>query len=244
MKRITCLSFLVLVTVLVAPSVAYAGQPVRRPSAPCCVITGFTPVDGVVAARETATGRAFQFKVTDSALLKALKVGQKVYANFTTRKVSVDGVVPCCSFISVDGFTPVDGFRGNEQPPARTGDAPVVSAKLVQLQVPLSLRAARGAATISKTEVVDTRYGRGTVRVEVTRDAKIASVAVSKNLVEAGLGLDILLSDKSERQEKGDEPLSQGRLSTCIDKDECKKAPANAGVLTCVMNCVLKILHL
>jgi Cu/Ag efflux protein CusF len=50
-----------------------------------------------VAARETATGRTFQFKVNDAALLKSLKVGQKIYANFATKKVSVDGLVPCCS---------------------------------------------------------------------------------------------------------------------------------------------------
>jgi Cu/Ag efflux protein CusF len=214
-----------------------------NPGLPCCAITGFTPVDGVVAARETATGRTFQFKVNDAALLKSLKVGQMIYANFATKKVSVDGAYPCCAFTPVDGFGPVDGVRGTEQPPAETGDAPVVSAKLVQLQIPPSLRAPRGAATISKTEVVDTKYGRGTVRVEVTRDAKIANVAVSKNLVEAGLALTTLLDKAPRKQAKGGSgPSPHPDLSDCIDKDKCADKPTREGVAVCVGNCVVKVL--
>src|SRR2546427_250626 len=67
---------------------------------PCCFITAINQQTGIVTARVNATGQTFQFKVTNQALLKSLKVGQGVYANFQTQKVSVDGVAPCCSITS------------------------------------------------------------------------------------------------------------------------------------------------
>src|SRR5262245_15225184 len=120
-----------IVSVGLALSVSPAGGEPPRIDAgvPCCNITGYTPVDGIVTAKETATGRIFQFKVTDPALLKTLKVGQKVWADFGTKKVSVDGAVPCCNILPaasggagsprvdgrvpccvITGYTPVDGI--------------------------------------------------------------------------------------------------------------------------------------
>lgn len=85
----------VLVPVFVASllaSGAWAGEV-------CCPITAIDPRTGVVTAREVKTGRKFQFKVTDAALLKSLKVGQKIDADFTTQKVSVDGTAQCCDIV-------------------------------------------------------------------------------------------------------------------------------------------------
>jgi Cu/Ag efflux protein CusF len=67
---------------------------------PCCPITAIDARTGVVSAKVNASGAAFQFRVTDAALLKSLKVGREVYANFTTEQVSLDGKVMCCTIIS------------------------------------------------------------------------------------------------------------------------------------------------
>src|SRR6266540_5443663 len=66
---------------------------------PCCSITSIDQRAGVVTARETATGRVFQFRPQNAALLTQLKVGQQVYANFARAQVSVDGAAPCCTIV-------------------------------------------------------------------------------------------------------------------------------------------------
>jgi Cu/Ag efflux protein CusF len=70
------------------------------PVAPCCNITAIDINTEVVTAKVNATGKAFEFKVADSALLNSLKIGQGVYANFGASQVSVDGIVPCCGIVS------------------------------------------------------------------------------------------------------------------------------------------------
>ena len=64
-------------------------------------ITAIDAKSGMVSAREIATKRTFQFQVNDAALLKSLKVGQVVQADFKTQKVSVDGIQPCCNIVNV-----------------------------------------------------------------------------------------------------------------------------------------------
>lgn len=54
---------------------------------------------GIVTARELATGRVFRFEVRDSTLLRSLKVGQKIAADFGTSKVRISGDKPCCNII-------------------------------------------------------------------------------------------------------------------------------------------------
>ena len=75
-------------------------KPNTNPVQPCCNITGINAATGVVTARNNANGQSFQFKVSDANLLRSLKTGQGIYANFTTQKVSVDGVQPCCGIVS------------------------------------------------------------------------------------------------------------------------------------------------
>ena len=84
-----------------------AGQIQKQalPGVPCCTITAINTSTGVVTAKENATGKIFQFKVNDSALLNSLKVGQGVYANFGAMQVSLDGSTACCSIISI-GMSP------------------------------------------------------------------------------------------------------------------------------------------
>jgi hypothetical protein len=64
------------------------------------VISAIQP-GGAVAAKVNATGRQFQFAVTDAALLRSLKVGQGIYANFGASQVSIDGKTPCCKITSM-----------------------------------------------------------------------------------------------------------------------------------------------
>src|SRR5688572_7155047 len=70
---------------------------------PCCGITAIDTKTQTVTARETKTGRTFQFKVADARALTSLKVGQAVHADFTTMKVSLkpDGAQPCCNVVNL-----------------------------------------------------------------------------------------------------------------------------------------------
>lgn len=63
----------------------------------CCSVTAVQPAGGVVTARETASGRTFTFTARDRNLLRGMRVGQPVYANFDTRQVSLDGKTFCCA---------------------------------------------------------------------------------------------------------------------------------------------------
>jgi hypothetical protein len=72
-----------------------------RAASPCCGIVNVQP-SGIVTARDTKTGRTFDFQVTDRRLLSTLKPGQPVAADFKTMQVSVepDGATPCCAIVS------------------------------------------------------------------------------------------------------------------------------------------------
>jgi hypothetical protein len=73
---------------------------VRAQGAPCCSITAINAHNGTVSANVNSTGAPFLFKVTDGSGLSRFRVGQGVYANFSTNQVSLDGKNPCCTIIS------------------------------------------------------------------------------------------------------------------------------------------------
>lgn len=102
-----------------------AGSPAlaQAPTAPCCGIVGIDAATGVVTARVTATGASFQFRVTDTRMLRTLRVGQGVFANFRTRQVSVDGATPCCGITSGPTAAPVTPPVA-ARPPAATPPPP------------------------------------------------------------------------------------------------------------------------
>lgn len=77
-----------------------------NPGQPCCDITSIDAATGTVAARVNATGQPFQFMVKDSALVRSLKVGQGVYANFKTRQASVNGKDVCCQIVGLGSVKP------------------------------------------------------------------------------------------------------------------------------------------
>jgi hypothetical protein len=84
-----------------------------RAQAPCCSVTAINAATGIVSAKVNANGEAFQFKIANANLLKELRIGAAVYANFTTREVSLDG------------RTIAGPITSGPQAPARAPAAPV-----------------------------------------------------------------------------------------------------------------------
>ena len=95
---------------LVFPVVLRAQIPVRTNGAqPCCGITAIDAANGLVTARDAATGRTFQFEVDSRALLGSLRVGQRVWLSAARDRVSLDNGEPCCNIVgAVDLGTSVD----------------------------------------------------------------------------------------------------------------------------------------
>ena len=74
-------------------------------TSPCCQITAIDQRTGIATAKVNATAQAFEFKVANPALLQSLRVGEAIYANFTSHQVSIDGKTPSGIIVSV-GATP------------------------------------------------------------------------------------------------------------------------------------------
>lgn len=70
--------------------------------APCCTISAIHTPSGIVTGYEKSSGRRFQFRVADTKLLFGLRVGQPIFANFKTMRVSLrsDGSTPCCPILA------------------------------------------------------------------------------------------------------------------------------------------------
>lgn len=84
---------------------------------PCCSITSIDARSGLVSAEVIATGQGFHFKPNNLAFLNSMKVGEGVYANFKTQKVSLDGRIICCAIIAV-------GPASVSQPPIAKAPSP------------------------------------------------------------------------------------------------------------------------
>jgi Cu/Ag efflux protein CusF len=90
---------------------ARAAGPVALPTVhgitPCCSIVSIAP-SGLVTAKETQTGRTFQFQVKDQAVLTSLHVGQSVWADFAAKAVALAaGGSPCCDIVGARAAGPV-----------------------------------------------------------------------------------------------------------------------------------------
>ena len=84
---------------IIADPAEPAGNANAEPQEPCCGITAINAATGIVTAKELATGRIFRFEVKNATLLRSLKVGQKVFADFGSSKVRIHGSEPCCNII-------------------------------------------------------------------------------------------------------------------------------------------------
>ena len=123
-----------------------AGVPAASAAGPCCSVTSIDK-DGQITARETRGARTFEFQVEDRALLRALRVGAPVYANFNTRQVSLDGKKPCCTMenISTAERKPVPGANlADRRTTAAVSDAARAANVLPQLSFGTPRKATKG----------------------------------------------------------------------------------------------------
>lgn len=67
-----------------------------KPGEPCCDIIAIDLRSGIIVAHEPTNGRVFKFQVMQPSLLRSLKIGQKVYADFDKGKVGLMPGEPCC----------------------------------------------------------------------------------------------------------------------------------------------------
>jgi hypothetical protein len=112
--------FLGLSTLAFAPIAGAVVNPGYTP----CEITAINAATGLVTARANATGQVFQFSVNDAALLKTLRAGQAIYADFGTQNVSLDGVRPFGRIVQAAIKAPLGpGVAG--PPPGAIPTAPV-----------------------------------------------------------------------------------------------------------------------
>ena len=74
----------------------------------CCTVVRVDARRGIVTARETATGYTFSVEVKNRKHLAALKLGDKVWANFAAKKVRLEaaGDSLCCLILKTQ---PPDG---------------------------------------------------------------------------------------------------------------------------------------
>jgi hypothetical protein len=136
--------------VLCAPIDVSAGEP-------CCSITAIDARSGVVSARDSATGRTFQFTLDDATLLPTIKVGQAVDADFKTMKVTVHpaGGAVCCAVAAVNARTGAVSVR--DLATGRTSELTVSDAKLLAtLKVGQTVVAnvSAGSITVAPTGVI------------------------------------------------------------------------------------------
>lgn len=68
---------------------------------PSGVVTAINAKTGIVTARDTTSGKTFKFTVNDKAMLKGLKVGDAVQADFAAGQVAIQkyGGQPCCNIV-------------------------------------------------------------------------------------------------------------------------------------------------
>jgi hypothetical protein len=100
MSRLLAVLIVSIFTAVVSPPAHAATEK------PCCEITAIDGRANTATARDLATGRVFQFVTPKAATTSALKVGQRIFANFAANMVSLDGVKQCCKIIPAAATTP------------------------------------------------------------------------------------------------------------------------------------------
>lgn len=75
---------------------------------PCCGVVRIDIKSGIITVREKATGYTFRVEVKNRKHLLALKLGDKVWANFAVRTVRLEvaGGQPCCSILDPPAQVP------------------------------------------------------------------------------------------------------------------------------------------
>jgi hypothetical protein len=67
----------------------------------CCSVVRIDTAKSIVTAREIATGYTFRFAVKTRRVLRALRIGQPVWADFTSNTVKLKATdpTPCCGIV-------------------------------------------------------------------------------------------------------------------------------------------------
>lgn len=87
----------------------------------CCVITAVDARQNLASARETSTGRNFEFRSNNPAAITSLRVGAGIYADFRTRQVSLDGKNVFGTIVSTAGAAPGGPSGAPMAPPTGPG---------------------------------------------------------------------------------------------------------------------------
>jgi len=150
---------------LAATPAAYAGEP-------CCQITAINTQTGVVTAKVNATGQVFQFTLNNRAELRQLRVGQGVYANLSSKTISLDGRAVAGSVMSIAApAAPIDGGRVSIAP-VDGARAPATSATAAATTSPAAssagTSASGAAATCCSITAINSSTGVVTAKVNAT----------------------------------------------------------------------------
>ena len=97
-------------------------------SAPAATITAINETTGVVTAKVKSSGQLFQFTPSNKAQFSQLKIGQPVFANFSSRQVSFDGKSPAGTILSIptaDKGSAGTSFASKGVPTGVKGVAPI-----------------------------------------------------------------------------------------------------------------------
>lgn len=98
----------------------------------CCAVTAVSP-DGQITAAEVKGARKFQFRITQRALMRSLRVGSPVYANFENGQVSLDGKRACCTILRISTAA---GSAGDRKPAAATPAPPAAASGMPDATAP------------------------------------------------------------------------------------------------------------
>ena len=99
----------------------------------------------MVSGKVTSSNSVFQFKVADRTTLSTLKVGQSVYANFTTHQVSINGRSACCTVSSEPTASPAPPVPPNSKPTTTSTTGKFDSMKVVLPQLAPNEESTAGA---------------------------------------------------------------------------------------------------
>ena len=187
----TALARLMLVLLLgllasMGPTSTASAQETSGDASPCCSITAIDVRSGMVTAADASGKRTFRFKVT-AAQLRGLKVGQKVWADFDTQKVSVDGVAPCCTMMDAAGAAVGQAKREvNPAEPCCTITAVDLRSSVVTARVSATGRTFRFTVTDPAT-LHSLRAGQGVWADFGTNRVRINGAAPCCAIVTAGV---------------------------------------------------------
>ena len=143
---------------IVALAVAIAATAGAQ-ATPCCAIVSIDARTGLIAAKVNASGQTFQFKVGSPLMTRTLRVGQAIYANFSTNQVSLDGRTQCCAIVqSPKGGLAVRVPGGAKAPASSSGvDIAAANNLLAHLPTvtygePIPVSSKRSAPSVARVE--------------------------------------------------------------------------------------------